>query len=87
MITTLKITLIRGRYCEDEWTANIELDESSALIELHDAIQQAVKFDNDHGYCFFVARTERSRLQEDFDDENGLVFTKTIGEMFPLPSK
>ena len=87
MITTLKITLIRGRYCEDEWTANIELDESSALIELHDAIQQAVKFDNDHGFCFFVARTERSRHQEDFDDENGLVFTKTIGEMFPLPSK
>lgn len=87
MIMTLKITLIRGRYCEDEWTANIELDESSTLADLHDAIQDVVGFDDDHAYCFFLSRTDRSRNREYFDDENGLIFSQTLKDTFPLPAK
>ena len=85
MILTLKTTLIRGMYYEREWSANIELDESSTLAELHDAIQMAVDFENDHMFCFFLSRTDRSRSREYFDDENGLLFTKTVAELFPLP--
>ena len=48
MIITLKTTLIRGRYCNGDWTANIELEESSTLEDLHHAIQEAVDFENDH---------------------------------------
>lgn len=73
MIMTLKITLVRGLYCNGEWAANIELEESSTLEELHDAIQTAVDFDNDHLYCFFLSRTHRSRSREYFDDENELL--------------
>ena len=87
MIITLKVTLIHGMYCEGEWAANIELDESSTLEELHDAIQAAVDFDNDHLFCFFLSRTDRSRSREYFDDENGLLFSKTLKDMFPLPTK
>ena len=87
MIMTLKITLIRGMYCEGEWTANIELDESSNLDDLHDAIQKAVDFDDDHAYCFFLSRTDRSRSREYFDEENGLILSKTVAEMFPPPAK
>ena len=87
MIITLKITLLRGMYCEGDWSANIELDESSTLVDLHDAIQAAVDFDNDHLLCFFLSRTERSRSREYFDDENGLLFSKTLKDMFPLPPK
>ena len=87
MIMTLKITLVRGRYCNDEWAANFELDESSTLEDLHHVIQKAVNFDDDHVYCFFLSRTDRSRSREYFDEENGLIFSETLTEMFPLPAK
>ncbi len=87
MIITLKITLIRGMYCKGDWSANIELDESATLEDLHDAIQDAVDFENDHLYCFFLSRTDRSRSREFFDDENGLIFSKTLKDLFPLPNK
>jgi hypothetical protein len=85
MIIELKVTLVRGRYYENDWSAIIELDESSTLDDLHLPIQKAVDFDNDHLYCFFVSRSEYSRQREYFDDENELMFTKTFKEMFPLP--
>ena len=87
MIITLKITVVCGLHCNGDWAANIELDESSSLESLHDAIQKAVDFDNDHLYCFFLSRTDRSRSREYFDDENGLLFSKTVKDMFPLPAK
>ena len=87
MIITLKTTLIRGMYYESDWSANIELDESSTLEDLHHAIQDAVDFDNDHLYCFYLSRTDRSRNREFFDDENGLIFSKTLKDLFPLPAK
>ena len=87
MIITLKTTLIRGTYDENEWSANIELDESSTLEDLHYAIQDAVGFNNDHLYCFFLSRTDRSRSREYFDDENGLLFSQTLKDLFSLPAK
>jgi hypothetical protein len=87
MIITLKTTLIRGRYCNGDWTANIELEESSTLEDLHHAIQEAVDFENDHLYSFFLSRTDRSRSRDYFDDENGLIFSTTLSDLFPLPKK
>ena len=54
MIVTLKTTLVRGRYCEADWSANIEIDESATLEDLHYAIQKAVDFENDHLYCLLL---------------------------------
>ena len=87
MITTLKVTLVRGLYCKDDWTANIELDEASTLAELHDAIQMAVGFDNDHSFSFFLSRTDRSRTRQYFHDDDDSVDSKTVKSMFPLPDK
>ena len=87
MIATLKVTLVRGLYCEDDWTANIELDEASTLAQLHDAIQMAVGFDNDHSFSFFLSRTDRSRTREYFHDEDESVDSKTVKDMFPLPER
>lgn len=87
MIVTLKVTVLRGRYCEGDWSAQIELEESSTLEELHDAIQRAVDFDNDHLYCFYLSRTERSRDRETFDEANELIYSKTVREFLPLPAK
>jgi len=87
MITTLKITLMRGRYYEADWAANIELDDSSTFAEIHDAIQKAVGFDNDHGFSFFFSRSDRSRNGEYIDDDDELIDTRTVKDIFPPPKK
>lgn len=87
MVITLKVTLLRGRYCDGDWSANIELEESVTLVELHEAILRAVKFQNDHMCCFFLSRTDRSRSRVYFDDENEELFSRTLQEIFPLPPK
>jgi hypothetical protein len=87
MITTLKVTLVRGLYAEQAWSVEIELDGSSTLDALHDVIQDAVGFENDHLYCFYRSRTDRSQTREYFDDENGLIWETKLADMFPLPPK
>ncbi|NQT41022.1 MAG: hypothetical protein HQ581_26255 [Planctomycetes bacterium] len=84
MIWTLRTKL---RYYEDEWSADIEIDPTSTLEQLHYAIQAAVEFDNDHLYAFFIARAERSRDREYFDDDDGRVYSTTLEALFPLPPK
>ena len=61
MIWTLKIKLLFGLYAEDSWEGTLEIDGASTLDDLHNAIQRAVDFDNDHLYEFYISRTERSR--------------------------
>ena len=67
MIITLKVRLLRGRYHEHEWSAEIELNDSSTLDVLHYAIWRAVEFSDDHLYCFYISRTDRSRTRQSFD--------------------
>ena len=59
MIWTLKVELLFGTYAEEEWDGLIELESSSTLEELHFSIIDAVNFENDHLYEFYVSRTER----------------------------
>jgi len=73
MIWTLKIKLLSGRWVEKDWEATIALDASSTLADLHHIIQQAVGFDNDHLYGFYVARTpwSRDRVRYDGSEQDG----------------
>ena len=73
MIWTLQIKLLSGRWAEKDWAATIALDASSTLEDLHHIIQQAVGFDNDHLYGFYVARTpwSRDRVRYDGSVSNG----------------
>ena len=61
MIWTLQIKLLSGLWAEKGWAATIALDACSTLEDLHHIIQEAVGFDNEHLYGFYVARTPRSR--------------------------
>ena len=81
MIITLKVKL--GTY----WSADIEFIDLSTLEDVHEAIQRAVEFDNDHLYAFFVARSERAHNKTVYDDENGKVYATRIRDVFPLPAK
>jgi len=89
MIWTLQIKLLSGRWASEPWAATIALDASSTLADLHYIIQQAVDFDDDHLYGFFVARTAWSRDRVRYDDEDGwesdALFTTTLERLFPLP--
>ena len=76
MIWTLRTKLLRY---EDEWSADIEIDSSSTLEELHYAIQKAVNFDNDHLCAFYIARSDSSRNREFLDDD----FMEWAGEFDP----
>ncbi len=84
MIWTLRTKLARD---DTGWSTDIEIDSTSTLDELHFAIQEAVDFDNDHLYAFYIARNERSGGQELMDDENGRVFTTTLEDLFPIENK
>lgn len=88
-IVTLKCKL--GTF----WNADIEFNDLSTLDQVHYAIQDAVDFDNDHLYEFFVARTERSRADVRYTCDEALsfgcdeasLFETRIRDVFPLPQK
>ncbi len=91
MIWTITIKLVSGRWAENDWGATVALEAASTLEDVHDVIQQAVEFDRDHLYGFFVARTSRSRdrVRYDGEDDDGqaddTLFTTTLESLFPLP--
>ena len=85
MIWTITIELAFGIYAKEECIRVIEIDPSLTLGELHLVFQDAIGFNNDHLYEFYIARTERSRAQERFDDENNGIYEMTLEDLYPLP--
>ncbi len=85
MIWTIKVELLLGLYAEEECIRVFEMDSSSTLSDLHIAIQDAVEFDNDHLFMFYIASTYRNRDRITFDMENGNVYDVTLEDIFPLP--
>jgi len=67
------------------WSCTIEMEDSSTLEDLHYVIQQAVEFDDDHLYEFYVATSERSRYRDvvaSYEDADAI----TLESIFPIPS-
>ncbi|MDP5291453.1 hypothetical protein Q9290_03975 [Oceanimonas sp. CHS3-5] len=84
MLITITVRLVSGMYAHDDWACELEIDDGATLHELHDAIQQAVRFNNDHMYSFFIARSEHAGERLHFDgDEYSL--DAPISDLFPLP--
>jgi len=84
VIWLFKVELLFGAYAEDDWEGEIEIESSATLEDLHFAIIDAVSFDNDHLYEFYVSRTERSRDRLRFDEDNGEIYNRTIDSLYPL---
>ncbi len=87
MIITLKLQSAYGSFDEESevWYRMIEMESTSNLEILHLAIQEAVDFDNDHLYEFFIANSIGSSEKERFDDDNQGLWEYSIGDLFPLP--
>ena len=84
MIWILKAELLFGAYAEEAWTGTIEIDSSSTLEDLHLALQDALTFENDHMYEFYVSKTRRTHNRLRYNDENELVYNVTLEELYPL---
>jgi hypothetical protein len=84
MIWLLKIELLSGAYAEDDWECEVEIESTATLEDLHFAIIEAVNFDNDHLYEFYISRTERSQDRQRFDEENGEIYNRTLESLYPL---
>jgi hypothetical protein len=84
MIIELTIALLGGGYAEGPWQGVLEIDDQSSLDALHLAIQDAVHFDNDHLYEFFIARTPNSRDRLVMDFESDAIHEVALEDVFPL---
>ena len=77
MIFTIKIKL------HSSWSGIIEIDDSSTTEDLHYVIQQAVEFDDDHLYEFYVANSHRSNNRDiisTYEDADSVI----LARIFPL---
>lgn len=90
MIWTLKVECIMGLYLEHECIRVIEIDSGASLLDLHDAIQEAVDFDQDHLFEFFGGRHWRNRkvvfedrydIPDPFSTYSGIA----LEDVYPLP--
>ncbi len=91
MIWTLKVKCC---YMEPECSHLIEIDSGASLFDLHEAIQTAVDFDNDHLFEFYLGRNPRNRAFEigessDWDDFDSpeTYDTTRLSDIWPLPKK
>jgi len=57
MILTLTIECVRGAYLRERCIRVIEIHAKASLYDLHDAIQDTVKFGRDHPFEFFLANS------------------------------
>ena len=63
----------------------IEIDSRSDLETLHLAIQDAIDFDNDHLYEFFIANSIHSHEKKRFDEDYQGLWEYSLDDLFPLP--
>ena len=72
MILKLRIECVRGHFLNDPCIRLIEIDENMDLLDLHEAIQDAVNFGRDHPFEFYLANSsspwaQKHRLTENED--------------------
>ena len=94
MTIKLRVECIRGMYLQDECVRVIAMDDESSLLDLHDMIQDAVSFDRDHPFDFYIANSASPRAEKtwitfaDGWDEKVDDFAGTqLKDIFPLGRK
>jgi hypothetical protein len=63
-ILTIEVRLSGWRGTSRKWIRAIELPKSATLYALHDAIQNAIDFDDDHMYEFYVGKRWNKRERD-----------------------
>lgn len=92
MIFTLNIRCMFGARLTESCLRVVEIDENDNLVDLHEAIQDAVNFDRDHPYGFFLAHSERGHRdwlsqQEEWEETVSDYLNTRLGDVFPTGRK
>ena len=94
MILTLQIECVWGFGLREPCVRVVEIDEQASLMDLHSAIQDAVGFDRDHLFHFFLAndRSPRARRHwlseaEDYEDWYEEFRHVPVGSIWPQKRK
>jgi hypothetical protein len=81
MIIRLKIQLLSGAYAPSwDWIREIEIDQDTILLNLHDVIQGLADFDDDHMFEFFLGRNQFNH-RIIFDPEEETAYAKPSLEL------
>ncbi len=64
MILKLSIECVRGYYLREPCIRVIEIEDDENLYSLHEAIQDAVDFERDHPFGFYVANSSSPWAQK-----------------------
>jgi hypothetical protein len=94
MILTLTIDCVRGVYLKEQCIRVIEMDEKACLYDLHDAIQHAVDFGQDHPFEFFLANSSSPYAvkrwlteKEEWEDKEDDFFRIRLIDIWPTGRK
>lgn len=95
MIIKLKIECVRGWRLKEKCVRIVAMDDAATLLDLHDMIQDAVDFDRDHPFDFYLANSgaylaERTPVVPDIEDweEMADVFgTIHLRDLWPMGRK
>ena len=91
MIWTLRVECIYGEYLEEDCVRVFETPSTTSLLDLHEAILEAVGFDNDHLFAFFAGRNWRHRKLvfndscEEWEESRAVYSNTTLEQVYPLP--
>lgn len=88
MILTLNVRCVFGSWLTKSCLRVIEIDTEASLCALHYAIQDAVHFDHDHLYGFFLAHGHRGHRdwlskQEDWEKAESEYMEIRLCDVFP----
>jgi hypothetical protein len=92
MIITLNVRCVFGAYLRKPCLRVVELDEEATLVDLHEAIQDAVHFDRDHPYGFFLAHSDRGQRdwlskEDEWEDSVADYADTRLSDVFPTGRK
>ena len=80
-------------YTKQNLNFELQIPESASLMDLHEAIQEAVDFDNDHLFEFYSGRNERNRKivygrdEDSWETDLDVYYEIFLEDIYPLPEK
>ena len=94
MTLKLKVECICGAYLKHECIRVIAMDDGASLLDLHEAIQDAVSFGRDHPFEFYTANSASAQadrnwisLAGDWEERKAVFRATRLKDIRPLGRK
>ena len=94
MTLKLKVECICGAYLKHECIRVIAMDDGASLLDLHEAIQDAVSFGRDHPFEFYTANSASAQADRnwiaiagDWEEKKAVFRATRLRDILPLGRK